>query len=380
MEHEFTDLRELLESIRTGLEDLFPDRIWVRAEIAAISVKAGGHCYLDLSQSGPSGTVAKARATIWRNRYAMLSSFFTASTGSPLMAGMTVLLRVQVSYSEIYGLSLDIDDIDPGFTLGQKEAERRRTVARLEAEGLIDVQKSLPASPLPYRLAVISAQTAAGYGDFRKHLDANEFGFVFHTDLFEAAMQGPTAPMSITGAIDRIESSPLPYDAVLIIRGGGSALDLDCFDDYCLCRRIARCRIPVLTAIGHDRDRHIADMVAFDCVKTPTALADLFLDCYMAEDERISSYSGRLRLAFVSKVNALTSRLDLLSSRIHGADPRIILSRGYLLATDADGVVMKSARKASPGGRISVLFSDGTIDCEVKDVKLKPANGTQPLG
>ena len=380
MEHEFTDLRELLESIRTGLEDLFPDRIWVRAEIAAISVKAGGHCYLDLSQSGPSGTVAKARATIWRNRYAMLSSFFTASTGSPLMAGMTVLLRVQVSYSEIYGLSLAIDDIDPGFTLGQKEAERRRTVARLEAEGLIDAQKSLPASPLPYRLAVISAQTAAGYGDFRKHLDANEFGFVFHTDLFEAAMQGPTAPPSIIEAIDIIESSAMPYDAILIIRGGGSALDLECFDDYDLCRRIAQCRTPILTAIGHDRDHHVADMVAFEFVKTPTALADLFLDCYMAEDERISSYSGRLRLAFVSKVNALTSRLDLLSSRIHGADPRIILSRGYLLATDADGVVMKSARGASPGGHISILFPDGTIDCEVKDVKLKPANGTQPLG
>lgn len=380
MEHEFTDLLELQESIRTGLEDLFPDRIWVRAEIASISVKAGGHCYLDLSQSGPSGTVAKARATIWRNRYAMLSSFFTASTGSPLMAGMTVLVRVQVSFSELYGLSLDIDDIDPGFTLGQKEAERRRTIARLEAEGLMDAQKALPASPLPYRLAVISAQTAAGYGDFRKHLDSNEFGFVFHTDLFEAAMQGPTAPPSIIEAIDIIESSALPYDAILIIRGGGSALDLDCFDDYDLCRRIAQCRIPILTAIGHDRDHHVADMVAFEFVKTPTALADLFLDCYMAEDERISSYSGRLRLAFVSKVNALTSRLDLLSSRIHGADPRIILSRGYLLATDADGVVMKSARGASPGGHISILFPDGTIDCEVKEVKLKPANGTQPLG
>lgn len=380
MEHEFTDLLELQESIRTGLEDLFPDRIWVRAEIASISVKAGGHCYLDLSQSGPSGTVAKARATIWRNRYAMLSSFFTASTGSPLMAGMTVLVRVQVSFSELYGLSLDIDDIDPGFTLGQKEAERRRTIARLEAEGLMDAQKALPASPLPYRLAVISAQTAAGYGDFRKHLDSNEFGFVFHTDLFEAAMQGPTAPPSIIEAIDIIESSALPYDAILIIRGGGSALDLDCFDDYDLCRRIAQCRIPILTAIGHDRDHHVADMVAFEFVKTPTALADLFLDCYMAEDERISSYSGRLRLAFVSKVNALTSRLDLLSSRIHGADPRIILSRGYLLATDADGVVMKSARGASPGGHISILFPDGTTDCEVKEVKLKPANGTHPLG
>lgn len=374
MEREFTDLLQLQESLKLGIEDLFPDRIWVRAEIASISVRTNGHCYLELSQNGPSGTVAKARAVIWRNYYQMLSSWFAQETSSPLAAGMCVLVRVQVSYSEIYGMSLNIDDIDPGFTLGQKEAERRRTIAALEADGLLEAQKALVLPPLPYRLAVISAPDAAGYGDFCRHLHDNEFGFVLHVDLFEATMQGQNAPASIVGALDRIEDSAVPYDAALIIRGGGSVLDLECFDDYGLCHRIANCSVPVFTAIGHDRDHHVADMVAFDYVKTPTALADLFLDCYMAEDERISSYSGRLRLAFISKVNAIVSRLDILSSRIHSADPRNILSRGYLLAADSRGVVVKKAQEVAAGDRLNVIFSDGTLECEVVGRKLNPSD------
>ena len=179
-------------------------------------------------------------------------------------------------------------------------------------------------------------------------------------------MQGPAAPESIVDALDRIESSGTAYDAVLILRGGGSVLDLTCFDDYGLCWRIANCPVPVYTAIGHDRDRHVADMVAHVSVKTPTALADEFIDCYMAEDERISAFGVRLRLAFLNKVNALSSRVDLLEARILAADPRAILKRGYILAADARGRVLKSADAASPGDSISLMFADGTLDCEVK--------------
>jgi exodeoxyribonuclease VII large subunit len=167
-------------------------------------------------------------------------------------------------------------------------------------------------------------------------------------------------------ALDRIESSGTAYDAVLILRGGGSVLDLACFDDYGLCWRIAQCQVPVYTAIGHDRDHHVADMVAYSYVKTPTALADLFLDCYMAEDERISAFGSRLRLAFIGKVNAMASRVDLLEARIKAADPRAILKRGYVLAADARGHVLKSAASAMPGDLVALLFADGTLDCEVK--------------
>ena len=366
METGYIDLFTLQSRLKLGLEDLFPEKIWVRAEIASVSVKAGGHCYLDLSQSDDGGMVARVRAVIWRSKYSLLGRFFAEATGSSLQAGMSVLVRVQVTYSELYGLALTIDDIDPQFTLGEQELEKRRTIARLEAEELMDRQKGLAMSALPYALAVITARDAAGYGDFSRHLHGNEFGFVFRTDLFEATMQGATAPESIADAIDAVEASDTAYDAVLILRGGGSVLDLACFDDYGLCRRIALCTIPVFTAIGHDRDYHVADMAAYSYVKTPTALADLFIDCYMAEDERISSFSSRLRMAFTNKVNALSSRIDLLEARIKAADPRSILKRGYLLAADARGRVLKSAAAAAPGEHISLLFADGTLDCEVK--------------
>lgn len=361
------DLYTLQNQLKLGLEELFPEKIWVRAEIASISVRANGHCYLELSQSDGHGVIAKAKAVIWRSRFGMLSSFFAASTGSSLQAGMAILVQVQVSYSELYGLSLTIDEIDPQFTLGEQEMSRRRTIERLEREGLMDRQQELVPSPLPYALAVISARDAAGYGDFCKHLSENEYGFAFRTDLFEATMQGQNAPGSIIDALDCIETSGVRYDAVLIMRGGGSSLDLSCFDDYDLCWRIAHCPIPVYTAIGHDRDRHVADMVAFASVKTPTALADEFIDCYIAEDERISSFKTRLHLAFLSKVSKLSSQVDLLESRIRGADPRGILRRGYILAADSRGVVLKSAAALSPGDRLSLLFADGTLSCRVLD-------------
>ena len=366
MEREYIDLYTLQSRLKLGLEDLFPEKIWVRAEIASVSVKANGHCYLDLSQNDSGGIAARAKAVIWRSKYYQLSQFFMAATGSALQAGMSVLVRVQVTYSELYGLTLTVDDLDPQFTLGEQEMEKRRTIARLEAEGLLERQKALAPAALPYALAVVTARDAAGYGDFSRHLHSNAFGFVFRTDLYEATMQGPTAPESIVDALDRIESAGTAYDAVLILRGGGSVLDLSCFDDYGLCWRIAQCTVPVYTAIGHDRDRHVADMVAFSSVKTPTALADLFLDCFMAEDERISGFGSRLRLAFINKVNALSSRVDLLEARIKAADPRAILRRGYLLAADARGRVLKSAAAAAPGDSISLMFSDGTLDCEVK--------------
>lgn len=365
MEREYIDLYALQNSLKHGLEDLFPDKIWVRAEIASVSVKANGHCYMDLSQNGPGGICARAKAVIWRSKYYALNQYFVAATGSSLQAGMSVLVRVQVTYSELYGLTLTIDELDPQFTLGEQELEKRRTIARLEGEGLMDRQRALEPAALPYALAVVTARDAAGYGDFSRHLHGNDFGFVFRTDLFEATMQGPGAPESIVDALDRIEAAPVRYDAVLILRGGGSVLDLACFDDYGLCWRIAQCPIPVYTAIGHDRDHHVADMVAHASVKTPTALADLFLDCYMAEDERIEAFGVRLRLAFLNKVNALASRVDLLEARIKAADPRAILKRGYVLAADAGGHVLKSAAGVAPGDRVSLLFADGSLDCEV---------------
>ena len=368
METEYIDLLELQSRLREEIEESFPERCWVRAEIASVQARANGHCYLDLSQSEEGRIVAKAKAVIWRSRYAPLRAYFREATGGDLAPGMEVLLRVQVSYSELYGLSLTVEEIEPRFTLGAAELQRRRTLEKLEADGLLDRQQELEPALLPYRLAVISARDAAGYGDFRRHLEENAYGFTFEVQLFEATMQGEDAPASIVDALERVECAPAPFDAVLILRGGGSALDLACFDDYGLCFAIANCPVPVYTAIGHDRDVHVADRVAYEAVKTPTALADRFIDALAAEDERISAFTGRLRMAFAAKLAEMEQRVLALGERIRAADPRGVLARGYTLVTDAQGVVVKSARQLQEGRRFRVLFADGAVEAIVDNI------------
>ena len=374
MEKNFIDLLTLQTEVRQALESSFPARIWVRAEVSAVKVRSGGHCYLELSQTDESGLVAKASAIIWASKYRVLGPYFESVAGTPLQPGLTVLLRVQVNYSQLYGFSLIVDDIDAVCALGEKEKARLATIERLKKEGLIDRQKTLAMTALPYRLAVVSAPDAAGYRDFERHLKGNAYGFVFETVLFEAVMQGASAPDSISMAIGEAASAGIPFDALLVLRGGGSNLDLSCFDDYRVAAAIASCPVPVLTAVGHDQDFHICDMVAWRFVKTPTALADTFIDIYADEDQYISSFAGRLKTAFLNKISLMSSRVDVLESRIAGADPRRILERGYALVVDAGGVVMKNAAGHSAGDNIKVMFADGTLDCRVAGIQLKQEN------
>ena len=330
MEKEIVDLYGLQTRLKEGVERTFPEKVWLKAEISAVKARPGGHCYLELSQSGDSGLVAKAQAVIWASRYRFLAPFFESVAGVPLSEGMLVLVRVQVSFSQLYGFSLVIDDIDPSWSLGEKEKARQQTIARLTEEGLMDRQKELALAVLPYRLAVISAPDAAGYRDFMKHLHGNEYGFRFSTELFPALMQGSGAASSICEAMDAAVASG-GFDALLILRGGGAKLDLACYDEYPLASHIALCPVPVLTAVGHDQDVHVCDMVAWTSVKTPTALADYFIGIYSEEDAMLSSFASRLKMAFLSKISMMESRVQLLETRIRSADPRNILRRGYVV-------------------------------------------------
>ena len=370
MEKEIFDLFELQQKLKSGVECLFPKRVWVRAEVSAVKARNGGHCYLELSQSSEGGLVAKSSAVIWSSKYRFIAPYFESVTGSPLSEGMVILVEVQVSFSELYGLSLVINDIDPEYSVGVKELERQKTIERLQNEGLMDLQTGHALPALPYRLAVISAEDAAGYRDFMRHIHENPYGFRFETILYPALMQGAGCPASIVDAMDRIVADGSMPDAVLILRGGGAKLDLACFDDYQLAAAIARYPMPVLTAIGHDQDFHVADMVAHAFVKTPTALADFFLDIYEDEDARLSSYMTRMKMAFASRLALMESNLNVLQARIMGADPRRILERGYTLVLDADGRVMKGAAGRSKGDRVTVMFADGRLDSTVNNVIL----------
>ncbi len=368
MGKEYINLYDLQTSLKSGIERLFPSRIWLKAEISAMKARIGGHCYLELSQSDGTGLVAKANAVIWASRYRFIAPYFESVTGSQLSEGMSVLVQAQVTFSQLYGLSLSIDDIDLDFSLGEKERIRQQTIARLEKDGLFDMQKSLALAPLPGRFAVISAEDAAGYRDFMRHLHENPYGFSFVTDLFPALMQGAEAPSSIVDAMDAVLGSGSDYDAVLILRGGGSRIDLACYDDYGLCSHIAQFPLPVFTAVGHDQDYHICDMVSFGFLKTPTALADEILGWYEDEDARLLAFASRLRRAFSSKIAALDSRLSVLEAKIHGADPRNILRRGYVLALDGSGVALKKASGRQKGEAVSLMFADGVLKCVIDDI------------
>ena len=390
MEREHIDLLTLQKVLKQGVESLFPNRVWVKAEVSAVKARSGGHCYLELSQSSDKGLEAKASAIIWSSKYRLIAPYFQSVTGSPIQEGMVILVQVQVNYSELYGLSLIINDIDPEYSLGVKELERQKTIERLQKEGLMGLQKELELPLLPYRLAVISAEDAAGYRDFMRHLDENPYGFKVDPVLFPALMQGTDCPASIVAAMDAVLADTGEWDVVLILRGGGSKLDLSWYDDYSLAAVIAQYPLPVLTAIGHDQDFHVCDMVAYEYLKTPTALADYIMDIYQGEDERVSSCETRLRLAvsnrlyreealldslaarikgaFSLKIAAMESALQVLQTRIQAADPRRILDRGYALAVDERGVVLKGVSGRQAGDKISVMFSDGVLNCEVVEI------------
>ena len=315
------DLLILQELIKGALEDSFDRQLWVRAEIWDISVNASGHCYLTLVEKDEATTniVAKAQAIIWASTFRVLRPYFETATGEKLQAGMKVLLQVRVQYSLLYGLSLIVSNIDPNYTVGSTALERQKILDRLEKEGMMDMNRTLPLPDLPRRFAVISAETAAGYGDFMNHLHNNGFGYKFHTELFQAPMQGSDAPAGIIAALDKIAERSTDFDAVLIIRGGGSNFDLACFDDYDLAVNIAQYPLPVLTAIGHERDTHVADLIAHTYLKTPTALADFFVDIFAAEEQMVDSLATRMLMALKGKRAEAVTTVDRLLSRATGS-------------------------------------------------------------
>lgn len=348
-------LAELLSRVKKSLSAAFPQRYWVRAEVRAVSGKPGGHCYLDLADKGADGVMnAQARGIIWASSWRILRPYFVRETGRELAAGMNVLIHVQVNFSELYSLSLVIDDIDPSFTVGELELVRQRTIARLREEGMMDMNSTLEIPALPRRFAVISSATAAGYGDFCRHLTENGYGFRFSLRLYGAPMQGTEAPSGIVDALDRIladvNGGGEVFDAVMILRGGGSVADLSCFDDYELCANIAQYPLPVMTAVGHDRDYHVCDMVAAVSVKTPTALADYLIELFVAQDEMLLSLASRLAVSLKGRMASENARMESFRLRVVSA----VKSR-----LSVEGARMESFRLRTASAVKSRLSAEG---------------------
>lgn len=379
-------LSELCEHIQDAIQARFDDTYWVSAEISSLSAKAGGHCYLELVEKQDNSSLsAKVRATCWANTWAPLSLFFTETTGLPLQVGMHILVEVSVTFHPVYGLSLTILNINPEFTIGDLMRQRRETIARLEEEGMMELQQSIVLPTLVQRVAVVSSPDAAGYQDFVHQLSASPFAF--RHALFTATMQGDKAAMSIMGALDKVFEQVMQFDIVVIIRGGGATTDLTCFDNYELCAYCAQFPLPILSGIGHTRDVSVLDMVAYEAVKTPTAAAEWLISRMQEQAERLDRYASRLRetalrqVAFrreqLSTVTYRLSaavrnyvaerrhRLDLIEQTVRLHSPEAIFRRGYSL-TLKDGKPVHSAAELHPGDTIQTLFASGEASSRVE--------------
>jgi len=289
-------ISQLTEQIRATLENELDPVYWVVGELADFRQAPQGHVYFELVEKEGNQVRAKIRSNLWQFTYRSVAAKFEAVTGASLKNGMKVLAQVAVSYHPVYGLSVNVKDIDPSFSLGERARMRQETIDRLTREGLIRLNGRFELPPVVQRIAILSSATAAGFGDFVNQIDHNRYGYKVYYKLFNALMQGNEAVASQLSAIERIktEHEKLGFDALIIIRGGGAQLDLDCFDDYGLGAAIANFPMPVFTGIGHERDETVADLVAHTRLKTPTAVAEFLLSGFREFEENLATVMQRL--------------------------------------------------------------------------------------
>ena len=414
---EHYSLRQLNLLVREAIETELPDEYWVEAELSECRENSG-HCYMELIEKDErtNTPIARASAKCWRQTWQMAKPYFERTTGQQLRAGMKVLLKVYAQFHEAYGFSWIVSDIDPTYTLGDMARKRQEIIRQLKEEGVFDLQRELRIPTFAKRIAVISAQNAAGYGDFCRQLEDNDYGFRFEVTLFPAIMQGEQVESSIIAALNAIyeatvpDGSPSgPYDCVVIIRGGGATADLSGFDTLALAENVAQFPLPVITGIGHDRDESILDMVANTKVKTPTAAAALLIDNLRQVLDRINSAQQHLTTAISTRLSTLNVQLstlqaliptlalrtigdqrhpiemlesrlpvaierrltsqkhllESLSLKLQGFDPQLLLSRGYSI-TLHHGRAVRNPKQLKAGDEIETRVESGTIRSVVK--------------
>ena len=317
-------LYELNSLVREVIECEMPSEYWVEAELSECR-ESRGHCYMELIQKDElSATpIAKASARCWASKWMLVRPYFERTTGQQLHAGMKVLLKVYAQFHEAYGFSWIVTDIDPTYTLGDMARKRQEIIRQLKAEGVFDLQKELSLPLFCQRIAVISSETAAGYGDFCNQLTDNPYGFQFQTWLFPAIMQGEEVEQSIIAALEKIYSltshlSPLtsPFDCVVIIRGGGATSDMSGFDTLALAENVANFPIPIITGIGHDRDESVLDMVSHTRVKTPTAAATFLISHLKEVLDVIETSQSTITHYAQQKLSTLNFQLSTLSETL----------------------------------------------------------------
>lgn len=312
-------LHQLTSIVKETLSKQLEPSYWVVAEIGELRLNQKGHCYLELIEKDEESgqLLAKSRATIWSYSYRNISAWFESITGESLRAGLTVLANVSVQYHEVYGFSLNIKDIDANFTLGERARKKQEVIQKLQEDGVFEMNKNLPLPLVPQHIAVISAESAAGFGDFMDQINGNSYGYQFQISLFPALMQGDAAPESIMNALISIFNQADNFDAVVLIRGGGAQVDLDCFDHYELASHIAQFPLPIFTGIGHERDETICDLVAHTKLKTPTAVAEFLIRGIRVYEEKIEYLANQLLSHADHQIKLESNKLVQLTQALH---------------------------------------------------------------
>ena len=382
-------LSQLQGRISIALADALPLPVWVSAEVADIKINASGHCYIELIEKNEKtgATEAQARATIWRSQVMSTIGRFEHETGQRLTKGMKILFKATVQHHAVYGMSLQIQQIDALHTIGDMERRRQQTIEQLQKEGVWEQNRSLPMPLVVQRVAVISSATAAGYQDFMKELGRSAYRI--ETELFEATMQGERCDESIVAALYAVAERSDEFDAVAIIRGGGSTSDLECYNSYLLAFAVTQFPLPVLTGIGHDKDTSVTDMVAHTPLKTPTAVA-AWIDGRAADFDgaleycaislrdicRQATHSAALRLEqFSADVRHLAERtlqsekqrLEGIATVVANFAPERIFRLGYAIARK-DGRAMQSVEDVSIGDTISISLANGEIESKITKI------------
>ena len=416
-------LYELNHLVKDVLESEMPDEYWVEAELSECR-ESKGHCYMELIQKDERSAtpIAKASAKCWVSKWMLIRPYFERTTGERLRAGMKVLLKVYPQFHEAFGFSWIVTDIDPTYTLGDMARKRQEIIRQLKEEGVFDLQRELELPLFCQHIAVISSESAAGYGDFCHQLSDNPYGFQFQTQLFPAIMQGDGVSQSIISALENIYNAQCStvngqwsmvngqcFDCVVIIRGGGATSDMSGFDTLSLAENVANFPLPIITGIGHDRDESILDMVSHTRVKTPTAAAaflvdhlkgvldtiegaqslithyarqklstlqsqlatiqeilpKLFLAVKIRQDARIENLEARFPLLAERRLTAERHRLQLTEEKLKALDPQLLLKRGYSI-TLHNGKAVHNPLVLKAGDEIETRLEKGTIKSIIK--------------
>lgn len=403
-------LLELNEFIKRVVALNLPETLWIRSEISQIG-KSRGTWYIDVIEKDEHSNqiLAQAQAMLWARDYYDIKEKKGDIINEILQKGTAILIKVQVEFNERYGLKLIIKNIDTSYTLGALETKRREIITRLMEDGFIGKNKTRELPTVIQRIAIVSSERAAGYHDFINQLASNDYGYKFDYKLFQSAMQGEYTERDVLDALKQINKESESFDIVIVIRGGGSKLDLAAFDNYAIGKFIANAQLPVLTGIGHEIDETIADLVAHTTLKTPTAVADFIINRNLEYETEISQLflfvvnqasqkiqtatlqiqnfqnqltfytnnkmkNGLLQLTQIEqllprfidqKIQLQRQELKLLAKNIELLSPETALKRGFTL-TLKDGKPIKSIQDLKKGDTITTITKDGKRDSTVK--------------